>query len=206
MIECLVIVLASYCVLMGGWFWLNRKSGLTRRTIDEVGPFLRDANREVLLASLDSDQDDFLQSKARIGNYRRDQRVRLAHLRDCLAFMIRNALILFDWADTERYERQQHRIKHDPDQMIKIRNVMRTTSTFLRVARIAYGIIWVLGLLRFEEVDLMPLPRLSWFRRLLGVDLLAAYIDAARAGEALALANRDTHETVAKIRTCMWLD
>jgi hypothetical protein len=198
--NCVVMFVLGAGAATAAGVFVTHQTGLRRRTIDEVADFLLDPDKEKLLLSF----NPALDTAWRTENDRRLQRVRLALFYDCLAFMLRNVRVLFEWADTERFDNEHLNLNYSSDLVSTIENVIGASQQFLRAGRWLKWKVTFLMLTRFEILPFMPVPNLSPFRNAAGIDLLDAYRAVAEAAEALALAHGDVEAITARIRVCFW--
>lgn len=198
--NCVAMFVLGAAAATATGVFVTHQTGLRRRTIDEVADFLLDPDKEKLLLSFDPKLD----TAWRTENDRRLQRVRLALFQDCLGFMVRNVRVLYEWADTERFDNEHQKLNYPLELVKTIENVIGSSQEFLRAGRLLKWKITLLMLTRFEILPFMPVPNLSPFRNASGIDLLDAYQAVAKAGEALALAHGNVEAITARIRMCFW--
>jgi hypothetical protein len=201
-------MIPDHCVLYlvgagaagGAAFALNREPRLKRRTIDEVADFILDPDQEKLRRSFDPEEDSFwhLQCDRRI------QRVRLELLRDSLTLTIRNVLVLHEWSFTEWFDNRHHELGYSPQLVATIEQLMSTSGQYLKVARSVRRRIHWRAKSHFETLPFMPVPQLTRYGIVNGLDLLSAYKTVGLAGEALAHAHENVEPVIRRIRLCFW--
>lgn len=212
-------MIPDHCVLYlvgagaagGAAFALNREPRLKRRSIDEVADFIFDLDQDRLLRSFDPKEDNLwrLQHLQRLQEDRRKedrriQRVRLELLRDSLTLTIRNALVLHEWSFTEWFDNRHHELGYSPELVAKIEQLLSTSSRYLKAARSVRRRIHWRAKSHFETFPFMPVPQLTRYSIVNGVNLLSAYQTVGLAGEALAHAHGDVEPIIRKIRLCFW--
>jgi hypothetical protein len=199
--HCVAMFVLGAAAATGAALLLTHQPQLRRRTIDEIADFLFDPGQDKLLVSFDPELDVQWQNE---GNDRRLQCVRLAIFQDCLGFMLKNVRVLYEWADTERFENQHRHLEYDAALVKAIEDVIAASLLFLRLGRIAKWQLWVLAFSHFEALAFIPVPSIARFRSIGGIDLIDAYKGVAKAAEALTLAHGDVEVITRRIRLCFW--
>lgn len=194
----IMIMLAEAVGLATLYSLLRRLSWFTKRTWDEVPEFLRQLDWAAVEKLFDAEEEQALLSFA---GSRRTLRARLALCREYLKRMQHNAIIVYQWAETEWSDMVRHHLEYDPATREKILALHRDSITFLVAARVALIRIWFWSVLHFDKVAIFPVPSVAGLRRPGSVDLVAAYRQVKQA--AAGLAEVYGEEQVEEIRTLM---
>jgi hypothetical protein len=179
----MLLMLAEAVALATLYLLLKRLSWFTRRTWDEVPEFLRCLDLDAIEKLFDPEEEKEALS---FGDFRRTQRARLALAREFIKRMQHNAMIVYQWAETEWLDMRKHRLEYEPELQARIEALHRESITFLGAARIALLQISLWSILHFDKVALLPLPSLARLRRPISVDLISAYQQAKQAAVAMA--------------------
>lgn len=164
---------------------LNRRTQFRWRSIDEVAPFLYQPDLEQLDQALDPQEDRRMRS-ARIGNYRRHLRVNLEIVRREYRILGSNALIGYQWGDTEWRDMIKHKLDYTPDLQEKIQDLRREGLHFLLAMGFMLARMWLLTLPPFEEWKFLPVPSAAALARIGRIDIREAYQRVKDATIALA--------------------
>jgi hypothetical protein len=189
-----MIMLAEAVGLATLYSLLKRLSWFTKRTWDEVPEFLRQLDWEAVEKLFDAEEEQASFS-------RRTLRARLALCREYLKRMQHNAMVVYQWAETEWSDMVRHRLEYDPATVEKILALHRDAITFLVAARITLVKIWFWSVLHFDKVTIFPVPNVAGLRRPGSLDLIASYRQVKKA--AAGLAEVYGEEQVEEIRALM---
>src|SRR5215469_5843729 len=89
--------------------FLNHRTRFSRPSIDEVAPFLYKPDLDQLAQALDPQEDQRMRFPV-LGDYRRDLRVNLEIVRREYRLMDSNALVGYQWGDTEWHDMIKHKL------------------------------------------------------------------------------------------------
>jgi hypothetical protein len=196
--QLILIMLAEAVGLVTLYSLLKRLAWFTKRTWDEVPEFLRHLDHESVEKLFDIQEELEVLT---FSNFRRAARARLALSREYLKRMQHNAIIVYQWAETEWSDMVRHRLEYDEETRGRILAVHRECITFLVAARIALVKMWFWSILHFDKLTILPVPSVAAMRRPGSVDLVAAYQQVKEA--AAGLAGVYGEEQVEEIRTLM---
>ena len=203
---------SSLWMLAGAAGWsilkklLNNQTHFKRRTIDEVADLLRKPDEDQLKALLDLEEDSRLRLLGR-RNYspRREQRARLDKLREQYYRLDHNGLIVYQWADTEWYDLNQHQLEesYGPELCAKIKELRSAALEFRVAIRVALAKIWLLSLIHFDKISFIPIPSVAALGRTGKIDLVNAYQKVKQAAVNLASVYGEENEFANEISAAM---
>lgn len=182
--------------------FLNHRTRFRWRSIDEVAPFLYKPDLEQLAQALDPQEDRRMRFPI-LGDYRRDLRVNLEIVRREYRILHSNALVGYQWADTEWHDMLKHKLDYPPDLREKIQELRREGIRFLFAMGLMLAKIWLLTLFPFENWKFLPLPSVAALARIGRFDLRAAYQRVKDATIALATFHGDGTEFADEIQSRM---
>ena len=167
-------------------FALNRRSRFKWRIVDEVVPFLQKPNPEQLEQALDAEEDRRLRERPWLLPDRRALRVKMETVRHEYRLMRGNALVGYEWGNTEWHDMIRHHLDYAPHLQHKIKELRTEGVQFAVAVNVALAKIWLLSLFPFENWRLLPLPSVAALRQTGEIDLRQAYQRVKEATIALA--------------------
>lgn len=186
--DTLVWIIILEAVILGVLrILLHQRTLFKERTWDEVPELLRRLDGADVSKLFDMDAELDARMLRHSHRARRALRVRLDMAREYLRRMQHNALIIFQWADTEWSDMVRHGLSYDEETREKILTLRRETVVFRIAVMVVLGEIWLWSLLHFDKYLLLPIPRVGSLRRAGGIDILETYRKMKEAAAALAL-------------------
>ena len=186
--ETLVWIIILEAVILGVLrIFLHQRTLFKERTWDEVPELLRRLDGADVSKLFDMDAESDARILRHSHRARRALRVRLDMAREYLRRMQHNALIIFQWADTEWSDMVRHGLSYDEETREKILALRRETIIFRVAVMVVLGEIWLWSLLHFDKYLLLPVPRFDSLRRAGSIDVLETYRKMKEAAAALAL-------------------
>ena len=183
---------AWICVGAGGelalYLFLNGRTLVRERTLDDVFPFLRSLERNEMAELFDVMEEAYKRLRTTEYRFCREQRVRLDLAREYFRRMLHNALIIHQWANTELRDNINKEPGYYNQREQQVITVCERASEFRMLTQVVLTKIWFLSLLhQLDKLHLAPALRVAALRKTGTADVLNLYERLKDAAAALAL-------------------
>jgi hypothetical protein len=182
----LIEVILTGLGLGGAYAILHHSTLFKERTLDEVVGYLRKLDWEEVSKLFDTHEEEKLMGFWTRREFRRTQRARLDLASEFLERMYHDNRIFFQWGSTEYKDMRRHHLQYEPETLKNIRQLVRATKEFRRIALIVIFKVKFLSLLNFEKLRFLPVPSVAALRTVWNGDLLQAYEAVVKAAAAMA--------------------
>ena len=182
----LIEVIVTGLSLGGAYAILHHSTLFKERTLDEVIGYLRKLDWEEVTRLFDMNEEEKLMGFWTRREFRRTQRARLDLASEFLGRMYHDNRIFFQWGSTEYKDMRRHHLQYEPETLESIRQLVRATKQFRRIALVAIFKVKLLSLLNFEKLRFLSVPSVAALRTVWNADLLQTYESVVKAAARLA--------------------
>lgn len=170
----ITIFLVGVILLMGIYTVLQFLGKFPARTIDDVKPYLRPIELQELEEILDPANEANFKLRLSPAEFRQLQRKRIHLMREYLLRMSHNALVLIEWGNME-WTGPGQRADLDKDRRMLAQEMVQAATEFRLYSLLALVKLKLWILFRLDAWPLIPSPKLSGLRQLVGIDAVRAY-------------------------------
>ncbi len=170
----ITIFLVGVILLMGIYTVLQFLGKFPARTIDDVKPYLRPIELQELEEILDPANEANFKLRLSPAESRQLQRKRIHLMREYLLRMSHNALVLIEWGNME-WTGPGQRADLDKDRRMLAQEMVQAATEFRLYSLLALVKLKLWILFRLDAWPLIPSPKLSGLRQLVGIDAVRAY-------------------------------
>ncbi len=170
----ITIFLVGVILLMGIYTVLQFLGKFPARTIDDVKPYLRPIELQELEEILDPANEANFKLRLSPAEFRQLQRKRIHLMREYLLRMSHNALVLIEWGNME-WTGPGQRADLDKDRRMLAQEMVQAATEFRLYSLLALVKLKLWILFRLDAWPMIPSPKLSGLRQLVGIDAVRAY-------------------------------
>ena len=170
----ITIFLVGVILLMGIYTVLQFLGKFPARTIDDVKPYLRPIELQELEEILDPANEANFKLRLSPVEFRQLQRKRIHLMREYLLRMSHNALVLIEWGNME-WTGPGQRADLDKDRRMLAQEMVQAATEFRLYSLLALVKLKLWILFRLDAWPMIPSPKLSGLRQLVGIDAVRAY-------------------------------
>ncbi len=188
MFDIITIFLVGILLLFAIYTALQFRGKFPKRTIEDVTPFLRPAERDELESLLDPAQETNFRMRMSPQEFADWQRRRIHLLREYLLRMSHNALVLIEWGNMETSETGSGAATSQERQLLA-KELVQAATEFRLYSMLALAKLKLWLVLPSPLSLLLPSPSLPSMRHVFGIDALGSYQRLKTAASGLSLAH-----------------
>lgn len=186
MFDIITIFLVGILLLFAIYTAIQFRGKFSKRTIEDVTPFLRPAEHEELESLLDPAQETNFRLRMSPQEFAEWQRRRIHLLREYLLRMSHNALVLIEWGNMETTETRTGAEASQRQLMAK--ELVQAATEFRLYSMLALGQLKLWLVMPAGCNLLLPSPSLPSLRQVFGIDALSCYQRLMTAASGLSMA------------------
>ena len=187
MFDIITIFLVGILLLFAIYTAIQFRGKFSKRTIEDVTPFLRPAEHEELESLLDPAQETNFRLRMSPQEFAEWQRRRIHLLREYLLRMSHNALVLIEWGNMETVETGTG--AETSQRQLMAKELVQAATEFRLYSMLALGQLKLWLVMPAWCNLLLPSPSLPSMRHVFGIDALGSYQRLKTAASGLSLAH-----------------